>query len=523
MKKKLSKKTSEEKRISLEDGEKNGFSGMVIQWAILSAILLVVIIVMMARSYYASMASAKNSVEKQMLSRDKIYVGVAGMELEHFVDAGEPICALLQNAGEWETDRLIEILRAICQDTNHIYKVVLADIDGSGITSEGEHVNLSRFSYFTETPGKKYFYAPDDGMTGRAAFVATLPVTDRGNILKGNLYLYYPAEELGLIFDTDEYDADSFYTLIDKEGRVLTAAGSESTFLADGNLDTVLQEAEFKEDDYDKVRSKMNIGSPGVVKVEYQGESRHLVYTAFGNNGWQMVMGVNTTYMDSLQAQRWYHSKKLIESLTIVLLVFFGIVFMINYLIRNSYAEQKKDWEDKASTDPLTDLTNKVITEKLIRKYIEENPNQQCMMFVMDVDNFKKVNDTMGHAFGDQILKSLAVRLRSTFRMSDVVGRIGGDEFMIFLKNIKSDPLIQQEADRLMRVMDDITAGEYVRYRATVSIGCAVYPRDAKTYEDLYRAADTALYRAKKKGKHQLAFYQPGDFVSEEEMKAAGR
>ena len=89
--------------------------------------------------------------------------------------------------------------------------------------------------------------------------------------------------------------------------------------------------------------------------------------------------------------------------------------------------------EDKADTDLLTDLNNKMATERKIREYMEKYPDKQGVLFVLDVDNFKKINDTMGHAFGDEVLRSLAVRLQSMFRATDIVGRTGGDEFMVFL------------------------------------------------------------------------------------------
>ena len=129
-------------------------------------------------------------------------------------------------------------------------------------------------------------------------------------------------------------------------------------------------------------------------------------------------------------------------------------------------------------------------------------------MFILDIDNFKKVNDTMGHAFGDVLLKTLGKEIKSEFRVTDIVGRMGGDEFMIFLKDMKDDGIIEREAIRLTNFFQDFRAGEeYVKYSASASIGAAVYPDDAKNFKDMYLAADQALYRAKKRGKRQLAFY----------------
>ena len=130
------------------------------------------------------------------------------------------------------------------------------------------------------------------------------------------------------------------------------------------------------------------------------------------------------------------------------------------------------------------------------------------MMFLFDIDNFKKINDTMGHAFGDEVLRSLGVQIGAIFRASDIVGRVGGDEFMVFLKDITSDEDIMKEAGKVEAFFKSFQAGEYVKYKATASIGVAIFPQEGEDFETLYKAADQGLYKAKKRGKNQLAFYR---------------
>lgn len=169
--------------------------------------------------------------------------------------------------------------------------------------------------------------------------------------------------------------------------------------------------------------------------------------------------------------------------------------------------KKKKALEDKADTDLLTTLNNKIATERKIKEHLAAHPDEMAVMFVVDIDNFKKINDTMGHAFGDEVLKTLGKHICGEFRASDIIGRTGGDEFMVFLCNMKEDAIIKKEAKRLENFFQSFQAGSYVKYSATASIGAAVYPRDARTFEGLYRAADQAMYVAKKKGKNRLAFY----------------
>ncbi len=97
--------------------------------------------------------------------------------------------------------------------------------------------------------------------------------------------------------------------------------------------------------------------------------------------------------------------------------------------------------------------------------------------------------------------------MASIFRSSDIIGRTGGDEFMILLKKLDSEEILEKEAKKLCDFFKDFQVGEYVKYAATASIGAAVFPKDGSDFESMYKAADSALYTAKKRGKSQLAFY----------------
>ena len=113
----------------------------------------------------------------------------------------------------------------------------------------------------------------------------------------------------------------------------------------------------------------------------------------------------------------------------------------------------------------------------------------------------------MGHVFGDEVLRNVGHQLRSMFRNSDIVGRLGGDEFVILLKHVKDDAIIEREGKKLEDFFRHFVVGDNVKYSVTASLGAAVFPRDAETFEALYQAADSALYTAKKRGKNQIAFY----------------
>ena len=109
------------------------------------------------------------------------------------------------------------------------------------------------------------------------------------------------------------------------------------------------------------------------------------------------------------------------------------------------------------------------------------------------------------------MLRSFGSKIGTVFRVSDIIGRVGGDEFIIFLKHLKSDTNAVTEAKKLENFFAGFMVGDYVKYSVCASIGAAVYPEHGADFESLYKAADKALYKAKQRGKNQLAFFDDRD------------
>lgn len=158
-----------------------------------------------------------------------------------------------------------------------------------------------------------------------------------------------------------------------------------------------------------------------------------------------------------------------------------------------------------AKMDRMTMLLNRETTMKYIRRVLEENKEEKHVLFMFDVDNFKHLNDTMGHQKGDEFFVELARGLKKSFRDSDIVGRVGGDEFFALMKNVPDTALVERKANELLSTIQEICAG-YADIRLSGSIGIGIYPENGKTLDELYGQADAALYQAKRKGKNQYVF-----------------
>ncbi len=168
---------------------------------------------------------------------------------------------------------------------------------------------------------------------------------------------------------------------------------------------------------------------------------------------------------------------------------------------------EQKSLEILSQTDQLTNCYNKVTAENLIKETISHSPDASHALFIVDIDNFKAINDNLGHHFGDLVLSEIASNLHSHFRSVDIIGRIGGDEFIVFVKNIRDIKIITARAEAIAEAFKNTYSGEFNEYKVSGSIGVALFNKDGKTYEELYKAADKALYQSKLRGKDCYTFY----------------
>ena len=167
--------------------------------------------------------------------------------------------------------------------------------------------------------------------------------------------------------------------------------------------------------------------------------------------------------------------------------------------------------ESKSKMDLLTQLYNKVTTEAMIEEYLSTCPPEERQGFIIvDIDNFKGINDTLGHIYGDNVLKKVSARIKDLFRATDIVGRVGGDEFVILVKDMPDDDLLEVKLNEICAIFHDAYTGGNDEYKISASVGAAISPTDGTTFAELYQHADVALYRAKNSGKDRFRLYCGG-------------
>ncbi|HHT97887.1 MAG TPA: diguanylate cyclase [Clostridiales bacterium] len=166
----------------------------------------------------------------------------------------------------------------------------------------------------------------------------------------------------------------------------------------------------------------------------------------------------------------------------------------------NTYKNALNELEYKATRDPLTSIYNKETIEIKIENYINANRYKKHMVIFVDFDDFKNINDKYGHIKGDQVLKEVTNTLKETLVEGEMIGRIGGDEFVVFIGNIGEDDVIKK-SDIIINSVNGIYEIGKESIPVSVSMGVSIYPEDGNNYEKLLIKADEALYIAKGRGK----------------------
>ena len=169
-----------------------------------------------------------------------------------------------------------------------------------------------------------------------------------------------------------------------------------------------------------------------------------------------------------------------------------------------------------ADTDMLTELPNRRALTNYLEKLCDEGDSKFALVFI-DLDNFKLINDTIGHEWGDSLLVGTATRFRRLLRDNEFVARLGGDEFAVIIKGYASEEALRERVEIYLKTLSEKCQLRGRDYYVTGSLGVACYPKDTKNVAQLLKYADTAMFHAKKTGKVRSCFF---DNIMNENMES---
>lgn len=195
-----------------------------------------------------------------------------------------------------------------------------------------------------------------------------------------------------------------------------------------------------------------------------------------------------------------------------IALLLAAVVLVFHLLIKRKTAELSEKaakLEHMANHDPLTSLPNRKLFFDRLRHSLRRAEREGKLLAVLyiDLDQFKQINDSFGHAIGDEVLKELAVRLEKQIRDEDTIARLGGDEFAVVMESLKEAESTMHCVQRLNSVFDEPVTVQDLSFVLSASIGISLYPQDGTDAHTLLRNADTAMFKAKEAGRGTFQFY----------------
>ena len=481
------------------------------QWAIPTVILFAYVLVTLY-SFSSDMKSdAKYTVRQKISDYNDILIIAFNAKMDSSIAVAEAMADVVSE-DIWEGKDNKQIMTDIVKPTlksQITAEAKLYDASGKGVSTSGSNVS-----------------APDMAALGNCLKESTVVVSEpfqQGDDwcvdilapVKGNS----PAEAYALAYTfsmdsfddiptTSKFDGRTCYMLLANDGTIVSLAGRK--VLSNGENIFGSDNISISSATENRTKNNLSNHNAGYTDCVVAGENRVMVYDPAAYAGLSIGSLVTQSYVDNEVHSTYGDMESILIRVVVAMVAFFIAILAINLANKAVNTRHNQSLQEKAETDLLTGLLNKISTEQKVSDYLAEAKakNQSAILFLIDIDNFKKVNDTMGHAFGDELLAGLGLGLSTLFRATDIVGRIGGDEFLVLMRNITPDEETKKrEANKLLTFFRDFKVGEYVQYRCTASIGGAVFSQDGGDFEELYKAADTAMYESKRHGKNRVAYY----------------
>ena len=305
------------------------------------------------------------------------------------------------------------------------------------------------------------------------------------------LVISFYATELENVFDNPETMKETVIRLVDKNHNIIYSSEKDEVGT---HISGSLEE---------------RIGSHDSATVM---DNEYLVTVNSCGDDWYVICSIPTQIILSEKNEMRYYIY-MIAFIASVLAVLVGIELSFKLTAPVSSAFSYLDL--KAQIDQLTGILNKKAFEDYTENRIDNAlPIESHALILIDLDNFKGVNDTLGHAYGDQVLAKIGSILRGCFSSEDYLGRIGGDEFCVFLNQSPDDDTAYEEfvsarCEQICEAFRSNYTGDDGKYKISGSLGIALFPKDGNSFAELYHASDKALYVSKKCGKDTYSFYEP--------------
>ena len=386
----------------------------------------------------------------------------------------------------------ISLIKAFMENTD-LNRTAIIDSDGNALYDNNVVKNVAHRRYFKESmQGKQSLSDPlESSVDQQTRVILCVPIYKNNQVI-GVVGGSYNVTKLGNMLFDDLFEGQGKSFIVDQDGNLITR---DKKYEKKHNIKTI--DNLFDICDEKEVKTDFNQQESDLIQIQTEkNKSLYLAYSPLKINDW-MICYIVPVHV----AQESYTFIKHYETL---LATFLGlIVLSLMIYLAHSNSRENKYLIHLSEIDPLTSVFNKETTQKLIDQKLK-NHEHFCFL-ILDVDDFKSVNDNYGHAVGDKVLKNLSDLFKNHFRQTDIVGRIGGDEFIIL---IEDEVIAESRIQSLLKKVNELKIEELQDFKLSISVGMAFAPSNGTTFMELYRHADHALYQTKRTGKNDYKIYK---------------
>ncbi len=362
-----------------------------------------------------------------------------------------------------------------------------------------------------------YIYSPiTEEHSGRDILLMGLNIFENGEKV-GELYGKYYLDDLSELLDLKSFGGEAFYHLCEIDGTPLYLSGSNNNLFQGGDMYDFIGSLDiYNGHTTQSIKEDMYAGNTVLLNYLINGEERSAVMSTIPGTDWCVVSivlsEVTSNMIDSIN-----NGTYLFVSFIIII---YAVYFVINIILASANKKQlvkalessyflTNSLQRSIETDSLTRTFSRATATEKISDVIASSQDNNSIhaLVILDIDNFKEINDTYGHQTGDLYLQDFVSAVKAGLRAGDILGRLGGDEFILLLNNIKNQEVAEKILDRILQNVNGISMTNTSLDNVSLSAGVCMIPKYGVDYETLNNLADKALYVAKKSGKNKFVIY----------------
>ncbi len=390
------------------------------------------------------------------------------------------------------------------------------------VDGEGRSLNIPMNEIYGKTYGTKAIMLPiytDQHGNKILIFSANLFLH---NVKVGEIYGTYMLDDIAKLLALKSFGGEAFYHINQVDGTPIYLSGrTENAFTAGDMYDFIGSLEIINGHTAQSIKEDMFNGKTVLLNYLLKGEERSAVMVRIPNTDWCVVSIVLNEINSQMLKTNNRSTILFISFIAILYILYFMLITIIfkkhkNIILETLEASQSlsNSLQTSIEKDSLTGTYSRATAIEKISSIIsvENDKNTVHALAILDIDNFKYINDTYGHHTGDLYLQSFVSAVKSAIKPGSILGRLGGDEFLLLLNDINNKEQVQSRFDKIFANIHSIVLGGADLHTVSVSAGIVMIKGNKKTYEELMIQADNTLYEAKYKGKNTYLFADNNSF-----------